>query len=71
MGPPRGKRGGHIGIKRCMKDGPSVKELLEEVDLQLYLEELKKEEFDSGGELETSLDFEAQKKRLFSLPFLA
>lgn len=70
--PPRGKREGHTGVKRCMKDGPSVQgTLLEEVDLQLDLEGFKKEEVVSGEEVETFLVFEAQKKRLFSLPFLA
>lgn len=45
--------------------------LLEEVDLQLDLEGFKKEEVVSGEEVETFLDFEAQKERLFSLSFLA
>lgn len=44
---------------------------MEEVDLQLNLEGFKKEEVISGEELENTLDFEAQRKRLFPLLFLA
>lgn len=45
--------------------------LLEEVDLQLDLEGFKWEEIILGKEVVNTLDFEAQRKRLFPLPFLA
>lgn len=55
-----------------MKEGPDVRGgLSEEVHLQLGIERLKKEEVISGEEVENNLDFEAQGKRLFPLPFLA
>lgn len=55
-----------------MKEGSDVRRgLLEEVDLQLDLEGFKKEEVISGEELENTLDFEAQRKGLFPLLFLA
>lgn len=55
-----------------MKEGPDVRGgLLKEVRLQLGIERLKKEEVISGEEVESNLNFEAQGKRLFPLPFLA
>lgn len=54
-----------------MKEGPDVRGgLSEEVHLQLGIEGLKKEEVISGEEVENNLDFEAQGKGLFPLPFL-
>lgn len=43
--------------------------LWEEVDLQPDLEGFKKKEVISGEEVENTLDFEAQGKKLFPLPF--
>lgn len=55
-----------------MKEGLGVRGgLLEEVDLQLELERFRKEEVISGEEVVNTPDFEAQRKRLFPLPFLA
>lgn len=41
------------------------------MDLQPDLERFKKKEVISGEEVENTPDFEAQRKRLFPLPFLA
>lgn len=55
-----------------MKEGPDVRGgLSEEVLLQLGIEGLKREEVISGEEVGNNLDFEAQGKRLFPLPFFA
>lgn len=55
-----------------MKEGLGVRGgLLEEVDLQLELEGFRKEEVISGEEVVNAPDFEAQRKRLFPLRFLA
>lgn len=55
-----------------MKEGLGVRGgLLEEVDFQLELEGFRKKEVISGEGVVNTLDFEAQRKRLFPLPFLA